>query len=52
MLTGTPECNPTPEVSTGLWTVVSNLKVILPHLKLPLQQTGISQFNCLMQKDL
>src|ERR1022692_1550640 len=38
IFTGTPECRPTPEVSTGRWTVVSNRKVYLPHQELLLQQ--------------
>src|ERR1017187_6794889 len=38
MFTGTPECRPTPEASTGRWRVVSNRKVLLPHLELLVHQ--------------
>src|ERR1035437_4486052 len=38
MFTGTPECKPIPEASTGRCTVVSNRKANLPHLDLLLHQ--------------
>src|ERR1035437_10332024 len=52
MLTGTPECRPTPETSTGRCTVVSNRNVFLRHLKLLLEQSRNATDNYLMRKDL
>ena len=52
MFTGTPECRPIPETSTGRCTVVSNRKVYLPHLELLITASSERNYKYMMQKDL